>query len=163
MTSFRQIILNIFRPRATLMWLLLLIILLCIGGYYVFQNTKSQIKENDIDDIPNSTAVKKEMVIYFFFADWCPHCTKAKKPWNEFYSTYHNKAVNNCKIICKPQDCSDLGPENNNKNAEAKRLVNKFDVQGYPTIKVQKDGVLIDFDAKITKNSLTQFLETTTK
>jgi protein-disulfide isomerase-like protein with CxxC motif len=35
----------------------------------------------------------------------------------------------------------------------------KFKVEGFPTLVVQKDGKNIDFDAKITEYSLAQFVE----
>ena len=36
----------------------------------------------------------------------------------------------------------------------------KYNVEGFPTIKLLKDGQVIEYDAKPTKETLTQFLNT---
>ena len=41
--------------------------------------------------------------------------------------------------------------------------MDKFDVEGFPTIKMIKDGQIIEFDAKPTKENLTQFFDTVLK
>jgi thiol-disulfide isomerase/thioredoxin len=153
MAGFKQILMNLLNPRKKMLWILLVIILLSFGGYYMFQKSKHHLIEDDKTDIPNATSGSKQMVIHFFYADWCPHCTKAKGPWNTFNSNYHNRTVKNYKIICKPHDCTD-------SRTESKEM-KKFNVEGFPTIKVEKDGNVIDFDAKITKSSLEQFVEMT--
>ena len=38
--------------------------------------------------------------------------------------------------------------------------MNKYKIEGFPTIKLLKDGQVIEFDAKPTKENLTQFLNT---
>jgi hypothetical protein len=38
--------------------------------------------------------------------------------------------------------------------------MDEYNVDGFPTIKVDVDGSKIDFDAKITENSLADFLKT---
>jgi hypothetical protein len=40
------------------------------------------------------------------------------------------------------------------------KLMNKFKVEGYPTIKLLKDGQVIEYDAKPSKDTLIQFLNT---
>jgi hypothetical protein len=41
--------------------------------------------------------------------------------------------------------------------------MDQYTIEGFPTIKLLKDGQVIDFDAKPTKDSLTQFLNTVLK
>jgi hypothetical protein len=50
-------------------------------------------------------------------------------------------------------DCTDETPE-----VEAK--MNELNVEGFPTIKMIKDGQVIEFDAKPTKENLEQFINT---
>ena len=38
--------------------------------------------------------------------------------------------------------------------------MNTYKIEGYPTIKLVKDNQIIDYDAKPTKATLTQFLNT---
>ena len=50
-------------------------------------------------------------------------------------------------------DCS-------NETAEVEQMMNKYNVEGYPTIKLLKDGQVIEYDAKPSKEALSQFLNT---
>ena len=47
-----------------------------------------------------------------------------------------------------------------NETAEVEKMVNSYKIDGYPTIKLLKDGTVIEYDAKPTKETLTQFLNT---
>jgi len=38
--------------------------------------------------------------------------------------------------------------------------MNKYSIEGYPTIKLLKDGQVIEYDAKPSKANLSQFLNT---
>ena len=39
-------------------------------------------------------------------------------------------------------------------------LMDKYNIEGYPTIKLLKDGQVIEYDAKPSKDTLNQFLNT---
>ena len=39
-------------------------------------------------------------------------------------------------------------------------MVKQYNIEGYPTIKLLKDGQVIEFDAKPTQKTLDQFLNT---
>ena len=39
-------------------------------------------------------------------------------------------------------------------------MINKYKIEGYPTIKLLKDGNVIEYDAKPNKATLEQFLNT---
>jgi thiol-disulfide isomerase/thioredoxin len=93
----------------------------------------------------------------FFYADWCPHCKVAKPAWNDVKAEYENKTINGYTVIFIDVDCSD---EN---STEVQRMMDQYTIEGFPTIKLLKDGQVIDFDAKPTKDSLTQFLNTVLK
>jgi thiol-disulfide isomerase/thioredoxin len=88
-----------------------------------------------------------------FYVDWCPHCKTAKPAWEELKSKYQNKTINGYNVLFKEINCT-------NETAEIEKLINKFNIEGYPTIKLLKDGQVIEFDAKPTKDTLNQFLNT---
>jgi hypothetical protein len=46
------------------------------------------------------------------------------------------------------------------KESEVQELLNKYNVEGWPTIKLVKDNQVIDYDAKPTKATMVQFLNT---
>ena len=64
---------------------------------------------------------------------------------------YTGKQINGYNINFIKIDCE------NTSNAV---IVSKYNVEGYPTIKLLKDGQIIEYDAKPSKDTLTQFLNT---
>ena len=99
----------------------------------------------------NGTNVKTAELM-MFYVDWCPHCKTAKPVWNEFAEEYNNKSVNGYTIKIKEINCTE-------ETADIEQLMNKYSVEGFPTIKLVKDGQVYDFDAKPTKANLEQFLQ----
>jgi thiol:disulfide interchange protein len=150
----KDIFMKFLNPKKMSFWMILLGILLIFGGVYVYKQSKDKVTNDPKNNnIPNASSQPKEMVFHFFYADWCPHCKTAKIPWQTFSSNRNGKVVNGYKIICKPHDCTDSTSD------IPKRDMEKFKVEGFPTLVVQKDGKNIDFDAKITEYSLAQFVE----
>lgn len=91
--------------------------------------------------------------LLFFYADWCPHCKTAKPIWNDMKTEYQNKKINGYNVIFTDMNCSEETPE-------VDQMMSQYSVEGYPTIKLLKDGQVIEYDAKPTKETLTQFLNT---
>jgi len=100
----------------------------------------------------NKEFIKKEegheesVEVYYFYTKWCPYCKKARPAWDSIKDTQKN--VNGKAVYFKEVDC-----EKNEK------LADQYGVEGYPTIKLVKGNEVVDFDAKPTKESLTQFLK----
>jgi thiol-disulfide isomerase/thioredoxin len=91
----------------------------------------------------------QEVELYFFFTEWCPHCKKAKPIWKELQSKYENTPINNTKVYFRSIDCD--------KN---EKVADEFKIEGYPTIKLVKNGQIIEYDAKPDLNTLEEFLHT---
>jgi thiol-disulfide isomerase/thioredoxin len=108
---------------------------------------------------PNSEHVElgatddKSAELLFFYADWCPHCKTAKPIWEELKSEYKNKTINGYHVVFTDVNCSE-------ETAEVERMMNQYSVEGYPTIKLLKDGQIIEYDAKPSRDTLVQFLNT---
>ena len=100
-----------------------------------------------------SSKNSKDAEIMFFYVDWCPHCKTAKPAWNDVKSEYENKTINGYKVIFTEINCTE-------ETAEVESLMNKYSIEGFPTIKLLKDGQVVEYDAKPTKETLTQFLNT---
>ena len=134
---------------------IVLIGLALILYFYVFKPmSKTQVNysansEHDTYSSQNS----KDAEIMFFYVDWCPHCKTAKPAWNDVKSEYENKTINGYKVIFTEINCTE-------ETAEVESLMNKYNIEGFPTIKLLKDGQVIEYDAKPTKDTLTQFLNT---
>ncbi len=91
----------------------------------------------------------QEAELYYFYTEWCPHCKKATPIWKELQSKYENAPINNTKIYFRSIDCD--------KN---EKVADEFKVEGYPTIKLVKNGQIIEYDAKPDMNTLEEFLHT---
>ena len=132
-----------------------LFILASIFAYYRYAKPALSIEQLTMQsDIAN---MKEEQtgkaLIYFFHADWCPHCTKAQPTWNLFSGDYNKKTIKGTEIECVDVNCTD----DNDKKVQ--KLISTYNIQSYPTIVMVKDGTTIVFDGRITEDSLKQFVE----
>lgn len=121
--------------------------------YYIAPNMKASYKPNSEQIPAGSGSANSSAELLFFFADWCPHCKAAKPIWNDLKAEYENKTINGYKVIFTEVDCS-------TETAEVDKMMNQYNIEGYPTIKLLKDGQVIEYDAKPSKATLTQFLNT---
>jgi len=85
--------------------------------------------------------------IYFFYTEWCPHCKTAKPIWFEFKKDMEGKKVNGVSVNFFEVDCD--------KDTE---MSDKFNVKGFPTIKMMKGNQMIEYDAKPSKETLNEFI-----
>jgi len=129
-------------------------IILGILVYYYFFYPKANTTFNaNYEHNTSGLKGEKSAELLFFFADWCPHCKTAKPIWNDLKSEYQNKTINGYTILFTEINCSE-------ETAEVEKMMNQYNVEGYPTIKLVKDGQVIEYDAKPSKETLTQFLNT---
>ena len=91
----------------------------------------------------------KSAEILFFYTDWCPHCTSAKPEWNSFKE---ETTSNGYKITFNEINCTKETPK-------SEAMMEKYKVEGFPTIKLLANGKVYDFDAKPTKQNLMQFVK----
>jgi len=119
---------------------------------YVYRTTirKNKLSHNETKPSPVETLEDKHADLYLFYTDWCPYCKKTKPEWAQLKKLYENeKKVNGYTLNFIEVDC-EANPD----------LANKFDINGYPTIKLVKGNQVIEFDAKPDVKTLEQFLST---
>ena len=87
--------------------------------------------------------------MYFFYTEWCPHCKTAKPIGYDFKKEMEGKNVKGIKLNFYEVDCD--------KDSETS---DKFNVKGFPTIKMMKGNQLIEYDAKPSKATLHEFVRT---
>ena len=113
-----------------------------------YKTNHEKMSTGQTSDSNNNTAE-----LLFFYADWCPHCKTAKPIWNDMKTEYQSKKINGYNVMFTDVNCSEETPE-------VDQMMSQYNVEGYPTIKLLKDGQVIEYDAKPSKETLTQFLNT---
>ena len=101
------------------------------------------------DSSPTKTAE-----LFFFYVDWCPHCKTAKPIWDDLKTDPEVQTVNGYTVKFTEVNCT-------NETAVVSDM-DEFKVEGYPTIKLRRDGPdgpIIEYDAKPSKATLVQFLQ----
>jgi len=106
--------------------LVLLVILVVLVVYYVRQNNEG---------------FAERPTVYFFYANWCPHCKTAKPKVAEFKRK--NKNVNVVEVDC-------------DKDKETAR---KFRVQAYPTVYLVRGEERTEMQEGISVNSLNNLVK----
>lgn len=142
----------------TIVMYIILAIFLIIFGYYMYQqytvsSTESTAYKANRENIPVGAKQNNQAEMILFYVDWCPHCKTAKPEWDNLKSAYANTPINGYHITFTEYNCT-------TESAEVEELMNKYKIQGYPTIKLLKDNQVIEYDAKPTKSTMEQFLNT---
>ena len=140
-----------------LFFIMVAIVILIVAIVFVYK--KYLVPKMNPSYTPNKEFIEKseeasDAELLIFTVDWCPYCKKAMPVWKKFQEEYDGKTINGYNLNFRTINCTD---EN---DAEVKELLNKYSVDGYPTIKLLKDGDAITYDAKPEFNTLQQFLQT---
>lgn len=103
------------------------------------------LPDPDNPDDPNNTGELAELL--FFCVKWCPHCKKADPEWNKIVKKFDGQKINKSTIFFKKIDCEDN-----------EALADRYKIQGYPTIKLEKGDQIIEYNAKPNAETLEEFL-----
>jgi len=132
--------------------ILAIIIISIYTIYTVFANNKPLFAANR-ENVPVVANSNKTATLMIFSVDWCPHCKTALPEWEELKAEYEDKTVNGYTVVFQEYNCT-------NENAEIEKLMDKYKIEGYPTVKLIKDNQVIEYDAKPTKATMSTFLNT---
>jgi thiol-disulfide isomerase/thioredoxin len=124
--------------------------------YYVYQSNLSpeltkffnQMKGQQVSTTSDTNTEDKTAILYLFKVDWCPHCKKAEPVFSDLEKQINGQKINDYSITFKVVDCE----------AEP-AMADRFNVTGFPTIKLDKHGEIIEYDAKPDKENLLDFLK----
>jgi len=136
----------------TMIAVLVFVVLLIIASYFIYKNKitiASTFKPNREPVQSNNAGIPAEL--FFFYATWCPHCKTAKPEWEQVKAEYEGTTINGYKVIFTDIDCTKESPD-------VEKMMNTYKIEGFPTIKLLKDGQVIEFDAKPNKANLEKFL-----
>ncbi len=129
------------------------IILVFISYYYYKQYNTSVTSYNANREHGGSTGENKQAEMILFYVDWCPHCKTAKPEWENIKTEYEGRNINGYNLMFTEYNCT-------NETPEIEELINKYNIEGYPTIKLIKDNQVIEYDAKPTKSTMETFINT---
>ena len=144
-----------YAGNTQIMVIVFVVLLFLIAALYVYRRyisdrlNKNYAPNNEFTD---NGATVQSADIYFFYTTWCPHCKTAKPIWDEFKTEMTGKTVNGITLNFFEVDCD--------KDAATS---DKFNVKGFPTIKLVKGNQIIEYDAKPSKVNLIEFVNTTLK
>lgn len=161
MVKFLDYVNNKIQPYSLYITVVILIIIFMIISYFAFSKFMNKMKSPNtkFSDVANIGRRENEIIVMFFFVDWCPHCKTAKPEWNSFCDEYNEKVVNDYIINCDRSgtNCT------NDDDDEINTMISQYKIESYPTIILIKDGKRYDFDAKVTRSSLEEFIKTVSK
>jgi thiol-disulfide isomerase/thioredoxin len=159
MTNIVEVIYNKYIKVYSLYILIaFIVIVFVVAGYFIYKKYFEKTKKNvTFKDVANSDTRAGVVEIFFFHVDWCPHCKNAMPIWKQFKDEYDGKTINNHKIQCNSVDCT------NEEDSNVAAIIHQYKLESYPTVILLVDNNKIDFDAKITKSALEQFVNSATK
>jgi thiol-disulfide isomerase/thioredoxin len=122
------------------------IVALLMYKRYALKNQK-YVANNEFNSQPSRDITSVD--IYFFYTEWCPHCKTAKPIWADFKAQMGETKVNGASLHFIEVDCDkDVATSD------------KFNVKGFPTIKLMKGNQIIEYDAKPSVVNLIEFVNT---
>ena len=120
---------------------LLIALALTVLAYLVWRMWKPVVS-------PKRTVQKDKANLYFFHTDWCGHCQKAMPEWEKLESgpkQFGNTEVTFVRV-----------------NADnEKTTADLYEIDAYPTIKLETPTSLYTYDGKATAEGLTEYLRQT--
>ena len=130
-------------------------VIVCIISYFIWKKYLSSkvLYDSNRENNEKEQEDTKIAHLMLFYVDWCPHCKTAKPEWNALKEEYDGKNINGYVVVFEEYNCTD-------ESSEIEELINKYKIEGYPTIKLIKDNQVIEYDAKPTKATMEQFLTT---
>ena len=142
--------------------LIIMLIILFVGiSYYLYTKTlnnyfnKNSNKEY-ISEETNKKNKKNEATIFYFYTTWCPHCTEAKPHINKLENEIKNINIKqkNVVVFLKKIDCDKSYNE---------KIMKKYKVQGFPTIVLDHNKKIYNYDAKPDDEHLIEFVKDSLK
>lgn len=124
-----------------------------IGGLflYFFNQYKEGFEDNDcsVHEIDTRYA-SSEKTLVMFYADWCVHCKKLEPVWIEATEKSNGKMIRrNVGVRTKDKE----------KEAENNILMEKYNIDGFPTLFVFQNGKAVPYEGPRTVEAFLEKLQ----
>jgi len=122
---------------------LLVVLAFTLIVYLVWRLWKPYFKSGPKREVP-----KDKANLYFFHTDWCGHCIKAMPEWEKLEAGPRTFGTTEVTFVAV--------------NAEKDRpTADLYQVDAYPTIKLETSTGLFSYEGRPTADALTQYLRET--
>lgn len=164
-----QLILQRIRPYYKLINIIFISIFFIVVCFLLYYLCFLPYKKNKMfKNLLNEQSKNQDVTVRFFYANWCPHCKTAKPQWDNYCSQYivdsvdangnniYKASINGYNVTLISYDCS-----NNDvisKEDGLSNLLDEYNINSYPTIILDGNGLFVNFDSKITTSSLDKFI-----
>ena len=154
--SWRETIKNIVYSKKFIGIVLLAALLTAVAFYFYNSYIAPRLNPTFVTNKELQTASAadsgvNDVDVLYFYTDWCPFCKKARPAWDKIKEKYNEKPLNGKTLFFKEINCE-----------KDEKMADQYNIEGYPTIKMIKGDQVVDYDAKPTEKSLTEFLNTST-
>ena len=144
-------------PYYNIIAIVFVLIIFAVAGYYSYKFYMDKQSEREKNAEIYQPTDREEVRMYFFTADWCPHCKSAKPAIDVFDQKYNGKVIKGQKLTIIRVDCTDADEPN------VAKMIDIYSVKSFPTIKLVKSGNdgkedIYEFEAKISESHLEEFL-----
>lgn len=136
-------------------WIIIVVgIVISMAGYWVYQTyvaprlSASYVENKEFIHKTEEAQDTQDAEVMLFYTTWCPHCKKVKPIWNDVKSQFHERELHGKRILFSEIDCE--------KDSD---IADKFNIAGYPTIKMIVSGNVIEYDAKPDHDTLVEFIQ----
>jgi thiol-disulfide isomerase/thioredoxin len=118
-------------------------------GFQSSNNSKPRKQSSSVMGETSLNPKKGECIVALFYTDWCPHCQHFKPHFKKAMDELNGKMDKQGKQMrLEMVDCD-----------AHKELSKKYDVSGYPTVKIlNDDGSQVEYSGERTYEGLRKFL-----
>jgi len=116
---------------------LVLMLAILVGLYLLYINYLKEGFESTSEDLESQLGQGKKLVL--FYADWCGHCKTLKPIWDDASTQVNTDDKRMIKVNCGEGSDAD------------KKLMEKYSIDGYPTIILFVDGNPTPYSGKRNK------------
>ena len=125
-------------PKYQMLNTFLVIVLFAVLAFYSMASTEGfQCEANELDKWINSP----DKTLVLFYADWCGHCNKLEPTWEKAAKKANTEKKNMVKV--------NVG----DKTPEQQALLEKYEIDGFPTILIFQNGKPTSYDGERTEEA----------